>query len=162
MSKLKIILFFIAIAFAPKAFCQKITMYKTFGGVVYMLNDSAEINTNHVRMLLHPNEQAYTEFKKAKTWGMVSSAMGFTGAAVMAAPLVTLAFGEQPNATFWELTGGGAALIVGSIFVNRIYKARALYAIDLYNDSLPQKTSRLKPQLRFYSYGTGASIVIKF
>ncbi len=141
---------------AQKKPVQKITMYKTFGGVVYELNDSVQLSTRQTMMLLYTNQPAYGEFKKARRMSTVSSLMGFTGAAMAAIPVATLAFGERSD---WGLAGGGAALILGSIFVNRAFKARALYAIDLYN-SQGEKTSRIKPE--FFFYGTGAKLVIRF
>lgn len=157
MSKSKVILFLLAILFGQQVFSQKLTMYKTFGGVVFQLNDSVQLSMKQTGMLLHQNQQAYTEFKKAKSRSTVSAILGFTGATMMAIPVATVAFGEQSD---WGLAGGGAALIIGSIFVNRAFKARALYAVDLYNDGLTKKTSRIKPEFQFY--GTGAKLAIKF
>ncbi len=122
-----------------------------------MLNDSVELSTKQVGTLMYQHQQAYEEFKKARSRATISSVMGFTGAAMVAIPLVTEAFGEKGD---WGLAGGGAALLVGSFLFNRWFKARAVYAVDLYNAGLPQKSSRIKPE--FYFYGTGAKLVIKF
>jgi hypothetical protein len=157
MKKLKIITLLFTIIMTQQAVAQKLTLYKTFGGVVFMLDDSVELSTKQVGTLMYQNQQAYMEFKKARSRATISSALGFTGAAMIAIPLVTVAFGEEGD---WGLVGGGAALLVGSFFFNRWFKARAVYAVDLYNASLPQKTSRIKPE--FYFYGTGAKLVIKF
>jgi len=157
MKTLKIVTFFFAIIVAQQAEAQKLTLYKTFGSVVFMLNDSVELSTKQVGTLMFQNQLAYGEFKKARSRATISSVMGFTGAAMVAVPLVTAAFGGDGD---WALASGGAALLVGSVFFNRWFKARAVYAVDLYNASLPQKTSRVKPE--FYFYGTGAKLVIKF
>ena len=157
MKALKVITLLIVIAAAQQANAQKLTLYKTFGSVVFMLNDSVELSVKQAGTLIYQHQPAYEEFKKARTRATISSVTGFTGATMIAIPVVTLAFGEQSD---WGLAAGGAALIVGSVFFNRWFKARAVYAVDLYNASLPQKTSRVKPE--FYFYGTGAKLVIKF
>ena len=136
---------------------RKITMYKTFGGVIYMLADSAEISPKQTASILFTHPQAYPEFKKARRWSTASAVTGFTGAAMVAIPLATLAFGERSD---WGYAIGGSALMAVGLVCNYVYKGRALYAIDLYNADLPQKTSRIKPQIQFY--GTGAGLVIKF
>ncbi len=158
MNKLKTIVILFSMMTLSQAQAQKkLTLYKTFGSVVFELNDSVQLSMKQTLGLVYQNQQAYRELKKARTRGTLSGVMGFTGAAMVAVPLVTLAYGERSD---WGLAGGGAALIVGSVFFNRWFKARALYAVDLYNAGLPQKTSRLKPE--FYFYGSGAKLVIKF
>lgn len=132
-------------------------MYKTFGGVVFELNDSTQLSMHQTLMLLYKHQPAYEEMKKARTRSTISAVMGFSGAALVAVPIVSAAVGSDPE---WTLAAGGGALMAGAFFLNRAFKARALYAIDLYNEQLPQKTSRIKPELFFY--GTGARLVIKF
>ncbi|MBI1767880.1 MAG: hypothetical protein HY015_09970 [Bacteroidetes bacterium] len=157
MNKLKIGIIVLSMLFVSRASAQKIFMYKTFGGVIYMLNDSVELSTRQTKSLLFSHQKAYAEFQKAKTWSTVSAITGFTGAAMVAIPLATVAFGEKAD---WGYAAGGGALIAIGMISNWIYKGRAIDAIDLYNADLPQKTSRIKPELQFY--GTGASLVIRF
>lgn len=157
MKALKIITLLFAIIVTQQAAAQKITLYKSFGVLVFMLNDSVELSNKQVSTLMFQNQPAYEEFKKARTRSTISSVIGFTGAAMIAVPLVTAAFGGNGD---WVLASGGAALIVGSGLFHRWFKARAVYAVDLYNAGLPQKSSRIKPE--FYFYGTGAKLVIKF
>jgi hypothetical protein len=157
MSKLKIGVIFLLAILAQQASAQKITMYKTFGGVLYMLNDSVELSTRQTSSLLFSHEKAYAEFKNARKWATVSAITGFTGAAMVAIPLATVAFGEQAD---WGFAAGGGALVAIGMISNWIYKGRAFGAIELYNEDLPQKSSRIKPEFQFY--GTGARLVIKF
>jgi hypothetical protein len=157
MLKLKIVVIFLLAALTQQAIAQKIVMYKTFGGVVYMLNDSIELSTRQTGSLLFSHEKAYAEFKKAKHWSHVSAITGATGAALVAVPLVTLAFGEQGG---YGLMAGGGALVAFGMVSNWIYKGRAFGAIELYNEDLPQKSSRIKPEFQFY--GTGARLTIRF
>lgn len=157
MKALKIILFCFAVIVAQQAAAQRLTLYKTFGGVIFMLNDSVQLSTKQAGTLMFQNQQAHEEFRKARSRATISSVLGFTGAAMIAVPLVTTALGEEGG---WGLAGGGAALLVGSVLFNRWFKARTVYAVDLYNAGLPQKTSRIRPE--FYFYGTGARLVIKF
>ena len=157
MSKLKIVIIFLLAVIAHQASAQKIVMYKTFGGVIYMLNDSVELTTRQTGSLLFSHEKAYAEFKQAKRWSHISVATGAIGGALVAVPLVTMAFGEQGG---WGLVAGGGALLTVGMISNWIYKGRAFGAIELYNEDLPQKSSRIKPELQFY--GTGARLVIRF
>lgn len=149
------LLFFFVVSFYATA--QRLKMYKTFGGVVFELDDSVQLSMKQTMMLLNTNQPAYEEMKKARGTSTVSALMGFSGAALVAVPIVTAAVGQTPE---WGLAAGGGALMIGAFLVNQRFKARALYAIDLYNEHAPQKTSRIKPELFFY--GTGAQLVIKF
>ena len=157
MSKLKMAMIALALVVGTKARAQKIFMYKTFGGVVYMLNDTMEISPKQTASILFSHEKAYSEFKKARTWSRVSAVTGFSGAAMIAIPLATAAFGERAD---WGFAIAGGSLIAVGMISNWVYKGRALGAIDLYNEDLPHKSSRVKPQLQFY--GTGAKLLIRF
>lgn len=157
MIKLKNAFVGLALLIAFSTSAQKVTMYKTFGGVIYMLNDTTELSTRQTASLLFTNQQAYTEFKQAKKWSTVSAVSGFAGGAMIAIPLATAAFGGTAD---WGYAIGGGALLGVGLISNWIYKGRAIGAIDLYNEGLPQKSSSIKPQLQFY--GTGARLVIRF
>lgn len=149
--------FFFLIFVVVTSFGQRITMYKTFGGVVFEMNDSAQISMKQTMMLLYKNQAAHEQMMKARTQSTVSALMGFSGVALLTIPIVSAAAGATPE---WGLVAGGGALIAGAFLLHQSFKARALYAIDLYNDQLPQKTSRVKSQ--FYFYGTSAKLVIRF
>ena len=119
-----------------------------------MKSDSL-ISENQVRMiLLKEAPAAYEEFKTAKKIGTFSSIVGFTGGVLIIVPLATAVLGGEPE---WALAAGGAALLIASIPLNRIYKARALNALDIYNEKF---SSRLKPGL--YFAGTQIGLTVKF
>lgn len=144
----------ILVAFVGSTFAQEITMYKTFGGVRFQ-RDTVELSTKQVMEILREKPLAFGEFKKAKSNYNVSSFLGITGSLLVVFPLATAVVGGNPE---WGLAAGGAALILGSIPFNRIFKARALHALDIYNGNVI--TSRIKPEFHFG--GTNARLVIKF
>ena len=157
MKVLPLAIFILVSLFAQEVYAQRLTIYKTFGSVIFQLSDSVELSMRQASQLIYQNQQAYEEFTKARSRATISSVMGFSGAAMVAIPLATLAFGERAD---WGYAVGGSLLVGGSILFNRWFKARAVYAVDLYNEHLPQKTSCIKPE--FYFYGTGGKLVIKF
>jgi hypothetical protein len=134
---------------------KKLAIYKTFGGVVYEM-DTLTISTKQVAMVLKSNPEAYREFELARTNATTSSILGFSGAALVAVPLVTLIAGGEAN---WFLAGGGAALLLASIPFNLSFKNHAVSAIELYNGKLTSQT-RLKSTL--YMTGSGATVIIRF
>ena len=145
-------IFFIAFTLSSRA--QEITMYKTFGGVRFE-RDSLVLSPKQVMDILREKPLAFEEFKKAKANYNVGGVLGFTGGLLIGFPVGTAIAGGKPE---WGLAAGGAALILGSIAFNRIFKARALNALDIYNGRVP--SSRVKTDL--YYGGTSARLVIKF
>jgi len=133
---------------------QEITMYKTFGGVRFQ-RDSTVLSVRQVMEILKEKPKAFEEFKKARTNYNIAGVLGFAGGVMIGIPLGTALVGGDPE---WAFAAGGAVLILGSIPFNRIFKARALNALDIYNGK--EITSRIKPE--FYFTGTGARVVLKF
>lgn len=142
------------IVFAGTVFAQEITMYKTFGGVRFERSTLA-LSTKQVTEILRDKPLAFEEFRRAKANNNIASVLGFTGSILIALPLGTALVGGNPE---WLLAAGGATCILGSITFNRIFKARALHALDIYNGK--EISSRIKPELFFA--GTSARLVIKF
>jgi len=136
-------------------FClaQEIKMYKTFGGVRFEM-DTLVLSPKQVLEILKDEPLAYEEFKKAKTHATLAGILGFTGGVLIGIPLGSAIAGGDPE---WGLAAGGAALILGSIHFDRLFKGRAFHALELYNKKY---TSRLEPSL--YFYGTQARLVIRF
>ena len=145
-------IFFIAFALPSRA--QEITIYKTFGGVRFE-RDTVVLSIKMVSEILRENPLAFEEFRKARANYNTAGVLGFTGGALILIPVTTAILGGNPE---WALAIGGAALIVGSIQFNRIFKSRAVNALDIYNGKVI--SSRIKPE--FYFNGSGARLVIKF
>lgn len=136
---------------------KKIMMYKTFGGVIYMLNDSLEMSQKQTAAVLFTNPQAYQEFKAARMWSRLSAFSGFTGGALVAIPLATVAFGGTGD---WGYAVAGGVLIGIGVVCNLVYRSEALYAIDIYNDDLNKRSSRL--HLKFEVKPMKAGLVLRF
>lgn len=129
-------------------------MYKTFGGIRYMQGDTLLSERQLTMILFKENQSALDELKRAKKYNTISSIFGFTGAVLVAVPLVAAVAGGEPE---WGIAAGGVALLVGSIPFNRIYKARSLHALDIYNEKL---SSRIKTNI--YFTGSRAGVVVRF
>jgi hypothetical protein len=132
---------------------QQIKMYKTFGGARFEMG-TLVLSPKQVLEILKVEPAAYEEFKRAKVNYNVAGVMGFSGAFLIALPVVSAIAGGDPE---WGFVAGGAALILGSIHFNRTFKGLAFNALELYNSKL---TTRIQPTLHFY--GTQARLVIRF
>lgn len=135
---------------------KKLSIYKTFGGVVYEM-DTLTVSSKQVSMILQQNPTAYKEFKLAKINSSISSVLGFSGGVLAAIPLATAVAGGQPE---WIFAVGGGILILGSIPFHSFFKNRAANAIDIYNGGLPTSRFKIKPSLQFS--GTRASLILRF
>lgn len=132
---------------------QQLKMYKTFGGARFEM-DTLVLSPKQVLEILKVEPMAYEEFKRAKANYNVAGVMGFSGAFLIAFPVVSAIAGGDPE---WGFAAGGAALLLGSIHFNRVFKGRAFNALELYNSKL---TARIQPTLHFY--GTQARLVFRF
>jgi len=143
------------VCFTLFGFCnaQEIKMYKTFGGVRFEM-DTLVLSPKQVLEVLKEEPLAYEEFKQAKVNYNVAGVLGFTGGVLIGIPIGTAIAGGDPE---WGLAAGGAALILGSIHFNRVFKGRAFNALEIYNKKY---SSRLKPTFHFY--GTQARLMIRF
>lgn len=148
-----ILLFALCISLIDFCQAQQIKMYKTFGGARFEM-DTLVLSPKQVLEILKVEPVAYEEFKRAKANYNVAGVMGFSGAFLIAFPVVSAIAGGDPE---WAIAAGGAALILGSIHFNRTFKGRAFNALELYNNKV---TARIQPTLHFY--GTQARLVIRF
>lgn len=131
-----------------EATAQKVTMYKTFGGVRFEY-DSTTVSPRQVSEILSIDPVAAAEFRKARTNSGAAGVFGFAGGFLLAFPLGTAVAGGDPE---WGLAAGGAALVLASLPFNRAFKLRATTALDHYNKG--QRTSRFsKPELNVIGAG---------
>jgi hypothetical protein len=138
-------------------FCQKkLSIYKSFGGVVFEM-DSTSISSKQVSIILQQNQKAYQEFKVAKRKALVGNIIGFTGGLLVAVPLISIVAGGQPE---WAFVGAGGVLFLGSLPFNSSFRGHALNAIEIYNSGVSSSSHRIRPSFHFY--GTGASLVLRF
>lgn len=152
----KIALLLVLVLFATLAIAQtagEITLVKTFGGAKFEM-DTLTLSPRQVLTILRDTPLAYEEFKLAKKNYSAAGVLGFCGGLLVAFPLGTLIGGGDPE---WGLAAGGAALLVGSIPLNRAFHRHAGNALDVYNKKF---SSRIKPN--FYLTGNGARIVLRF
>jgi hypothetical protein len=144
----------IVLCFSQISLGQEIKAYKTFGGVRFEM-DTVTLGLNQVLEIVKENPEAYAELRQAKLNNNVAGVLGFSGGILIALPIVTAIAGGSPE---WGLAAGGAALILASIPFSNSFRGHTMQALDLYNGKF--KTSRIKPELRFY--GTGARLTIRF
>lgn len=150
----KLVLSLLALALFQISLAQEIKAYKTFGGVRFEM-DTVTLGLNQVLTIVKENPEAYAELKRAKTNYNAAGILGFSGAILIAFPIGTAVAGGSPE---WGLAAGGAALLLASIPFTTAFRSHTMQALDLYNGK--NKTSRIKPELRFY--GTGARLTIRF
>jgi len=149
--KLTLALFATLLCFA--AFAQPIEMHKTFGGA-HFKRDTIYLSNKQVRDILSVDPQASQEFKIAVKNYRVGGLLGFTGAILLAVPIVTAVAGGEPE---WAVAGGGAVLLGVSVPFTRGFKRHAQAALDGYNQRQEQEQ---QPRAKFYFKGNG--IALKF
>jgi hypothetical protein len=154
--RLPILLLLLTLSFGGAYGQKKLTMYKSFGGVVYEM-DTLTLSTKQMMMVLKQNPEAFTEFKLARRKSTISSVLGFTGGLLIALPLVTAVAGGQPE---WIYAGGGAVLFLASLPFNTSFRGHALNALEIYNSK--QASAKIKINTSLHFYGTGASLVVRF
>lgn len=137
---------------------QSITMRKHFGNTSFEYAESDSIfsiGQKQVMFLMKDDPLALAEFKKARTNSTFSSILGFTGVVLVVIPVASAISGGDPE---WALAAGGAALIIGSIPLNKAFRHHAENAIDIYN----KKHTSFRPRAEYYLSGLGGRVVIKF
>lgn len=135
---------------------KKLTMYKTFGGAVYELNDSIAISVKQVKLILKDVPEAYQEFKTARSKNSIAGGLGFAGGVLVALPLVTALAGGEPE---WIYAGIGTGLILLSIPLLTSYRGHAFNAIDLYNK---KHAASARWQTTLYFNGSQAGLALRF
>jgi len=138
------LLFFLA---GSTGYSQEITVHRAFGGMRFEM-DTLTLTHRQVSELLYVNPAASTEFRSARTLNTVSAVLGFSGAVLIAIPVVNAILGGDSQ---WGMAVAGGALIVGSIPLSVSYKRKAEHAIETYN-------SGLKVRGRLYLKGAGIGV----
>jgi hypothetical protein len=133
---------------------QEIKAYKTFGGVHFEM-DTLTLGLNQVLEIVKENPDAYAELRRAKSNYNAAGVCGFAGGVLIIIPIGTAITGGNPE---WGLAAGGAALLLAAIPFTTAYRGHTMQALDFYNNKF--KSSRVKPELRFY--GSGAQLIIRF
>jgi len=152
----KIILAFVINFLTTVAIAQtagEITMVKTFGGTRFEM-DTLTLSPRQVMEILKDTPLAYEEFKQAKKNYSIAGVTGFTGGLLIGVPVVTLIAGGDPE---WGLAIGGAALLFGSIPLNKAFQRHANNALDLHNKKFSSRIST-----NFYFAGTGFKLRFRF
>ena len=116
--------------------------------------DTLTLSPRQVLEILRETPLAYEEFKLAKKNYNIAGVMGFSGAILVGVPLISAISGGDPE---WGLAAGGAALILGSIPLNKAFQKHANNALDAYNKKF---SSRIKTS--FFLTGTGFRLKLRF
>jgi len=148
---MKVILSLFAILLCFEALAQPIQMHKTLGGAHFQ-RDTIYLSHGQLREILSVDPQATQEFRMALKDYKIGGILGFSGAILLAIPVVTAIAGGDPE---WAMAGGGAVLLGVSIPFSRGFKRHSQLAIDGYNQRQEQQ-SRLAP--RFYFSGNGFTL----
>lgn len=117
--------------------------------------DTVNLSMRDVLEMMRVNPVAHDEFKRARSNYSVAGVLGFTGAILVAVPLVTAVAGGDPE---WGLAAAGGALILVSVPLNWSFQRHAQNALDEYNKQF--ESTRIRSNL--YITGTGARLVIRF
>jgi hypothetical protein len=151
---IKTLPFLIALSLTYGAEAQQITFYKTFGGMGFEM-DTVTLSMRDVLEMMRTNPVAHNEFKRARSNYNVAGVLGFTGALLVAVPLVSAVAGGHPE---WELAAIGGTFILVSIPLNWSFQRHAQNALDEYNRQFESTRTRTN----LYLTGTGARLVIRF
>lgn len=130
---------------------QPIQMHKTLGGAHFQ-RDTIYLSHRHVAEILSVDPEATHEFKLAIKNYRIGGVLGFSGAILLAIPVISAIAGGEPE---WLMAGGGAVLLGVSIPFSRAFKKHSEAALAGYN-----ARHEGQPQTRLYFNGSG--ITLKF
>jgi hypothetical protein len=148
---MRLTLAFFVLFLSYEAFSQPIQIHKTLGGAHFQ-RDTIYLSHRQVSEILSVDPDASLEFKQAVKDYRIGGVLGFSGAILLAIPVITAISGGEPE---WLLAGGGAALLGVSIRFSRGFKKHAGNALDGYN-------ARHEPATSGRLYFTGNGITFKF
>lgn len=148
---MRLILTLFVMLMCYEAMSQPIQMHKTLGGAHFQ-RDTIYLSHRHVAEILAVDPEAAHEFKLALKDYRVGGLLGFSGAILLAIPVITAVAGGEPE---WLLAGGGAVLLGVSVPFSRGFKKHAQTALDGYN-------LRHEPATGSRLYFTGNGLTLKF
>jgi hypothetical protein len=158
MHKSRLIFAVFAMLISNEVFSQPLQMHNTIGGAHFM-RDTLYLSHRHVAEILSVDPQASEEFKVALKNYRVGGIFGFSGAILLAIPIVTAISGGEPE---WLMAGAGAALSLASIPFSRAFKTRSETAITIFNEKHASGTARRPDNLNPRLYFNGAGLTLKF
>jgi hypothetical protein len=159
MPKHRLIFAVFAILVSGEVLSQPLEMHKTLGGAHFM-RDTLYLSHRHVSEILSVDPQASEEFKVAIKNYRIGGILGFSGAILLAIPVVSALSGGEPE---WLMAGGGGALLIASIPFSRAFKSRSETAITIFNEKHASPTGmRRRESLRSRLYFNGAGVTLKF
>lgn len=160
MLKPRLIFVLFVILVSSEVLSQPLEMHKTLGGAHFM-RDTVYLSHRHVSEILSVDPQALQEFKVAIKNYRIGGIMGFSGAILLAIPLVSAFSGGEPE---WLMAGGGGALLLASVPFSRAFKSHAETAITLYNEKHAPATGSMRRRntIRAKLYFNGAGVTLKF
>jgi len=147
---MKVTLLFFLTSICFEALSQPIQIHKTLGGAHFQ-RDTIYLSHRHVAEILAIDPEATQEFKFAVKNYRVGGLLGFSGAILLAIPVITAISGGEPE---WLMAGGGAVLLGVSVPFSRAFKKHSDIAIDGYNARHESTQTRL--------YFTGNGLTLKF
>ncbi len=136
---------------AYEGISQPIQMHKTLGGAHFQ-RDTIYLSHRHVAEILSVDPEATNEFKLALKNYRVGGLLGFSGAILLAIPVVTAIAGGDPE---WLMAGGGAILLGVSVPFSQAFKKHSEVALAGFN-------ARHEGQPQSKLYFTGNGIAFKF
>jgi hypothetical protein len=154
------LIFALFVLVSSEVLSQPLQMHKTLGGAHFM-RDTVYLSHRHVSEILSVDPQASEEFKVAIKNYRIGGILGFSGAILLAVPVVTALSGGEPE---WLMAGGGGVLLLASIPFSRTFKARSETAIRIFNEKHAPATGsmRYRNSPRSKLYFNGASVTLKF
>jgi len=135
-----------------------IEMKKTLGGYLFYQSDQ-RLNMSQLTRAMKANEQAYNEFKIAKSNYVAASIIGGAGGFMIGWPLGAALAGGEAN---WTMAGIGAGLVAISIPFNVKFNKQAKIAVEKFNEGLKTGSLKDKSEIRFSMTGNGAGLVFRF
>ncbi len=138
---------------------DSITMKKVFGGYQFYHGEK-RLNMNQMEALIKTNQEAYQQFKSAKTTNSIASAFGIAGGFLVGWPVGTAIGGGEPN---WILAGIGAGLIVISIPISSQFNKQVKHAVNTYNKGMRNTSAfRKKSEWNLSINNNGIGLIFRF